>query len=474
METDILHQVKKKKRAIELFFLLAAAAVLMYPIPLPAKSRQGRLVSSSYVIAPALIPGTRAEMNTAGFWISRHSFPDRIIMDQNAIREFNASVINELKISYDLSTHPQFLSGKKVRSALERDIVSLSDKRLYRADGSRVSAALMQDLRENMNLASIPFEIRARFGFAVKYADQRGLPTVAGLYMARSNRDFDRLQNSAIDMGTPLSVLHTSADGKWHYAVAPYGEGWIEGGSIAFCSLDELRKYITDPEFAVITSPKADIYLDPEMRKYHDRARMGAKFPLKKQSEETSEILIPLRTAEGNCVFTSGYVRNKDIHRGYLLYTPRNIIIQAFEFLNDPYGWGDMNGEQDCSSLLRGVFATVGIALPRNSAFQSRTGKPLARFGPETPVEQRVDILNSRAIGGITLLGMRGHIMLFLGSVDGSPYAIHGMWGYRSRLKKKEVVNVVNRIVVTDLTLGKDTRGGSFLKRLDAVRTIEK
>ncbi len=40
--------------------------------------------------------------------------------------------------------------------------------------------------------------------------------------------------------------------------------------------------------------------------------------------------------------------------------------------LNQPYGWGDMYGEQDCSRFLQMVFATVGIMLPRDSKDQAQ------------------------------------------------------------------------------------------------------
>jgi hypothetical protein len=150
------------------------------------------------------------------------------------------------------------------------------------------------------------------------------------------------------------------------------------------------------------------------------------------------------------------------------------MILQAFEFLNYPYGWGDLNGEQDCSSFIRMVFATVGIELPRNSRFQSRSGKPIASFDRNTPLEKRLETLKAQGIGGITLLGMKRHIMLYLGMVDGAPYAIQAMWSYTDRVGKKEALKVVNRIVVADLFLGKDTRDGSYISRVGAISNVEK
>ena len=38
-----------------------------------------------------------------------------------------------------------------------------------------------------------------------------------------------------------------------------------------------------------------------------------------------------------------------------------------------------------------------------------------------------------------TLLAMKGHIMLYLGMVNGKPYAIHDTTGYKKMVDQKEV-----------------------------------
>ncbi len=48
--------------------------------------------------------------------------------------------------------------------------------------------------------------------------------------------------------------------------------------------------------------------------------------------------------------------------------------------LNQPYGWGDMYGEQDCSRFLQMVFATVGISLPRDSKDQAQVSNSVVDF----------------------------------------------------------------------------------------------
>lgn len=61
---------------------------------------------------------------------------------------------------------------------------------------------------------------------------------------------------------------------------------------------------------------------------------------------------------------------------------------------------------------------------------------------------------------------MKGHILLYTGHVDGVPYAVHALWGYRERTWGGDRVRVTGRVVLSDLTLGKGTKKGPFSKGL--------
>jgi hypothetical protein len=74
------------------------------------------------------------------------------------------------------------------------------------------------------------------------------------------------------------------------------------------------------------------------------------------------------------------------------------------------------------------VYKTVGIFLPRNSAQQGNSpiGKNI-RFSPGDTTEQKLQALASADVGD--LLYSTGHVMLYLGTVDGQPYVIHDSSG---------------------------------------------
>ena len=103
---------------------------------------------------------------------------------------------------------------------------------------------------------------------------------------------------------------------------------------------------------------------------------MGAKLFLAEDvAGDAVGIVLPTRADDGRLEVKTGYVKRQETVAGHLSYTPRHIVEQAFEMLNTPYGWGGMNGQQDCSQFVQEVFATMGIALPRDSSDQARVGR---------------------------------------------------------------------------------------------------
>jgi hypothetical protein len=294
----------------------------------------------------------------------------------------------------------------------------------------------------------------------------------------------DNLQASSLDRGTPLVILHQSADGHWLYAVTELIRGWVASDSVALAPYDDfITRYQATGKMVVIAS-KADLYADKKMTRFCGYARMGTLLSSAAQPDPVDgateglgaggavPILLPDRDANGNLVETEAWVDAKQISVKFLDYSPRTIYQQAFKLLNMPYGWGGTFGEQDCSQFLCEVFATVGITLPRNSSGQAKVGMPLAGFSLETSDSAKTDILLSSAIPGATLLRLPGHIMLYLGTVQGKPYIIHETWAYKEKRGQKEITRLINKVTVSTLELGNTSAKGSHLHRLTTATVI--
>ena len=428
-----------------------------------------------YYAAPTLLPGTERHMKTAGFWISSHPFPDKIILSHDEIQSLNSYIENDLELIKDITKLLSPYSRDDLISLLDKDLDRYNHRSFYIKDSTRAGSRFYQKMKENMNRGAIPPEITVRYGLISHFADQRVLPTKEKLYAKPNDIDFDELQESALDVGTPVAVLHKSLDGRWYYIIDELYRGWVEAEKVAICSLEELKRFINSSPFVVVTKSKGDLFRNTTLTNHFDYVRMGVTLPISRKTDDgVIQIVLPVRKKDGTVSFEAGYIREDVIHEGYLPYTPRTIIEQAFKMLNEPYGWGGMYGEQDCSRFIQEIFATVGISFPRNSSKQSQVGVLIGEYSEKSPEEKKLKTIIGEATGGITILYLKGHIMLFLGVVDGQPYAIHETWGYRQKVWWGNIIRVINRVAVTDLFLGKESKKGSYLKRVLTIRMISR
>jgi hypothetical protein len=436
--------------------------------------------SHKTISAPTLLPGTDRNMLTAGYWISRHPSPDALVLTTEQIAGLNRHIENDLKTVAAIKSLGTRISrrysGSDLAEVLQKDIDRLRVRPRYFSSGRQTPGSFYERLAEDMDVAAINPAINSDhgpdYGVVVRFSDQRILPTMEPLYGDPAEVDFDALQNNTLEMGTPLLLLHRTRDLKWMYVRSPFSSGWVESRHIARCSPEALEDYINPEHFVVILRSKADIYLNPALTYSEEYVQMGVRLPLIAVEENAYQVLIPISDSQGVLVKQQGYVQKNQASEGYLPYTARNILQQAFEMLNAPYGWGGMYGEQDCSRYIQQIFATVGVNFPRNSADQAMVGKRVAEFDPDTPEVFKIRSLD-RAIGGITTLYLKGHIMLYLGKVGLLPYAIHETWAYRAPRGDQELTYKINRVAVTDLDLGKGSRSGSLLERLKSVCVVQ-
>lgn len=421
--------------------------------------------------APSELPGVSREMKTAGFWIARHPTPDQLIMKPAEIVKFNART-RKAGLFEDIASFPEVYDGVKLKSEIANMIGGLKGQTLYQQNSQRADEQFFNPLVGNIELETLPASVPVRFGFITRSADERLLPTGSSLNAHAGDVDFDEIQNSGLEIGTAVAVHYATKDGRWLFVRDAFASGWVEADRVALVTKADLIAHLKRKNFTVVTEPKADVYLDSALTKHLAAVKMGTRFAFKGTVGTVAEIILPQRQDDGNVQMVPGFIAREDVSIGYLPYTPRNVYKQAFKMLNAPYGWGDMYGEQDCSRFLQMVFASFGIDLPRNSASQAKTGRLVAEFKPTTPTDIKLSaILGSSR--GLTILQLKGHIFLYLGDVEGRPYAIHEIWAYHEKGPDgKERSRLINRVTVTDLELGKGSDKRSLLERTLSMREI--
>ncbi len=422
-----------------------------------------------YPGTPSLLPGIVAEMNSPGYWIARHPDPDGEILGDDGIAALNAA-IRAKKNSRDLGLLPE-RTGAEVGKEFSDTLAWITRAKVYGNDGKRVSEAFLAPVALNMNATALPETIAYRYGLLARRSDIRVLPTIEPLYDGPGDSFIDNLRASSLEWGTPVVVLHASADGEWLYARTELVSGWLRAEDVAFADPDAFFARYRRSDKLVVVSARADLFADAGKTRFLGYARMGASL-IPAASDENSarptvlRVALPSRDETGELAETTAWIDARDVSRGFLPYTPRTVYQQAFKLLHAPYGWGGSFGERDCSQFLCEIFSTVGIILPRNSAGQARVGRPVEGFVADSSEHAKKDLLANGAVPGATLLRFPGHIMLYLGVVDGEPYAIHATWGYRERRGRSDITRLVNRVVVSTLSLGEGSKAGSHLKRL--------
>jgi len=414
-----------------------------------------------YYAAPARLNGISPEMNTPGFWISRHPYPDSLILQPFQIDNLNRH-INKQGTVTKIWQHSSRMNGSTVKTQINHLLSTLFELGKYTSDGTETSQALRDSIRANAAANKVPGSIKVRFAFPISVARQRFAPTFANLNKVLLDTEFDEGQNSGENTGSPLVLYHDSADGLWAFGACATSTGWFLKSELSIVSQKDWLGYQNASRKVVCTEARADLWLDEKATQFHTFCRMGSVFPYQGETKEYYRIRIPVSDSLG-----IGYIAKTEANDGFLAYTPRNIYRQAFKLLNMPYGWGDTGSDFDCSSLLKSLFATFGINLPRNGLFQVKAARNYHEFNDRESEESRQQTLISKAVPGLTLLRLNGHIMLYLGSNNGRAYALHDTWGVKKPGQSgKDETFVINKTVVSDLYLSRFTERGSLLKRL--------
>lgn len=161
--------------------------------------------------------------------------------------------------------------------------------------------------------------------------------------------------------------------------------------------------------------------------------------------------------------------------------TRRALFEAAFGYLGKPYGWGGVDGGRDCSRFLMDLFGEFGLEMPRHSVSQAAAGTFVLDVSTVKGEQEKLSLIDAAAERGVVLLHFPGHIMLYLGrDAAGVPMAIHAFAEYLepcatidpARPEQKETLFEVDRILVSDLELGRDTSRTAFVERITKVTVV--
>lgn len=269
-----------------------------------------------------------------------------------------------------------------------------------------------------------------RKAIVVDAADLRVLPTVDPSYSSPTKAGqfypFDNLQESFVSIGTPALILQSTQDGAWDLILIHNDFGWIQHQHIAYVDDSFIHQWQAMP-YGVITTDHSPIYIHQQFAFF---GRMGSIYPISSKNAEFNNIKIPIRNLQQQAVLASATVDKTKITLFPLVLSVKNIATLSQSLVGNPYGWGGMYGYRDCSSTMVDLFAPFGVWLPRNSGEQIKLGKFISLKNLSR--EQKREIISKQGIPFLTLIGLPGHIMLYIGTYHGEPYVLQEVWGLRT------------------------------------------
>jgi hypothetical protein len=155
-------------------------------------------------------------------------------------------------------------------------------------------------------------------------------------------------------------------------------------------------------------------------------------FPEVADGNDVLTIQVAVADANNRAVIKKTDVKKATAAAKPLKLTPFNIAKMANELINEPYGWGGLYRNRDCSALIKDMFSPFGIWLPRNSADQAREGGAFIDLSDLSPEDREMMILKY-GVPYLTLIWRKGHIMLYIGSYQGTPLIFHNFWSVRTK-----------------------------------------
>ncbi|MBF0546097.1 MAG: SH3 domain-containing protein [Candidatus Riflebacteria bacterium] len=453
----------------------------------------GKNISTPFVQFDLNIPGVTEEMFEGSFWLNRISDPDRIIMSPKEIERYNRKSFRECEMLKDLQNFKRVFTKSEVVEMIKKVSSRPTSKRYM--EGKELPEGYFDALEKNVNLGGIPERIIVRFGITVKRTEMRAFPTIDRIFSEPDDYEFDRFMETALYPVEPLAILHTSSDGKWFFAQAYNYLAWIAASDVAFADRDTLFSDLDSDNFLVVTGKRVFTGFNPQEPEISEmQLDMGVRVPLAVRSEIPMEIngqhpagnfvvKLPVRSQDGNLEWKLGLIsRAEDVHVGYLPLTIRNIVMQAFKFLGQRYGWGGMFNTRDCSAFIMDNFRSMGVMLPRNANEQGKLALGTKYNMPdEMDIEARKKLFDR--LPPATPVYMAGHAMLYLGKYENDYYIIHDFSGFSAPdqsgvFKKSKTRGVlVTPLLATFLSADKQFMKGLYSAReftLETPRTKTK
>ena len=456
----------KMKRIAALMLCMITAL----PLTLPAAASEIRYM-----------PDVTADMSHASHWAELYDNADEIILNPAEIKAFNEDTyIASGTMVMDLRTIGDTFDGKARNEMIRSSATADAEYYFgwtYGSDGKKAEWSYYERMINNCIDIKARTTMQIRYAVAVERTTLHVFPTHEPIWDDPADHDFNYQYLSAVQVNDPLVLYTTSADGKFYLARSRDCSGWIPAEDVAVCKDKtewESAWIIPDDKVLVVYGNKE--YTDESYTAPETARRMlaqGTKLELVSDLEPDQlvnnrytyhnyVVYLPVRDENGRYEKKMALIpETAKVSVGFLPLTMENIAMVALQNLGDAYGWGGMMDVEDCSGLVRTIYACFGLELGRNGNWQWNMNMEKIDMA-NMSVEEKLLILDEMPLGAA--LCFPGHEMMYLGKENGKYYVISTVSSIISpdtgkRLRTRDVM--INTLDV------KRANGQSWLQALD-------
>ncbi|MFW9620371.1 MAG: SH3 domain-containing protein [Sulfurospirillum sp.] len=306
----------------------------------------------------------------------------------------------------------------------------------------------------------------------IQNAQMRNLPTEKPFFkkttLPGEGYPFDYLQTSRIHIAEPLIISHYSKDGAWAFVESSFASGWLPVESFVIVEAKERMELIKANKVAIV---KDNISLYNTKQRFITYAKVGAILPIVSEDDDFFHAYMYTRDATFSAQKLELRIPKSFAQAVPVAFSKESISKIGDALLGEKYGWGGYLANRDCSAMTRDFLSPFGIWIPRNSAAQKNFGEYIS-LKDLTPKEKEAMILKN-GIAFLSLIYLKGHIMLYAGEFEGKPLVMHNVWGVRTMENGNEGRNIIGKAVITDLYVGANQpnvpENGLLINRIEGI-----
>ncbi|ATB69889.1 putative peptidase [Sulfurospirillum diekertiae] len=306
----------------------------------------------------------------------------------------------------------------------------------------------------------------------IQNAQMRNLPTEKPFFkkttLPGEGYPFDYLQTSRIHVVEPIIISHYSKDGAWAFVESSFASGWLPVESFVLVDAKERTEFLSAKKIAIV---KDNVPLYNAQQRFITYTKVGAILPIISEDDTSFHAYMYTRDAAFNAQKLELYVPKSFAQPVPIDFSKESISKIGDQLLGEKYGWGGYLDNRDCSAMTRDFLSPFGIWIPRNSAAQKSFGEYVS-LKDLTPKEKEAMILKN-GIAFLSLIYLKGHIMLYAGEFEGKALVMQNIWGVRTMEDGKEGRNVIGKAIISDLYVGANQENvpekGLLINRVEGI-----